>query len=202
MQTQEDNTLRIPNIEVHSFFSQWVKNVAKDKMRSLSRDQNAMAMSMFCNAVNGSFVEFQDQFRTIILRNLSSWLFGKSEHVHHAFVFGIFLAVAKESDYHVSIEEEGGNGRMDLLISQRNGDRAVIIEFKISKEKKDMTADAVKALEQIADRQYRTKVHDGIVNLREFGIAFYKKECAIQGAAFVRNRNMRVRRQWRSLKLK
>lgn len=192
---------RIPNYEVHSFFSQWVRSLAKDNMRSLSRDQNMMAIAMFSNAVNGNFNDFKRQFRTIILRNLSSWLFGKSEHVHHAFVFGVFLAVAKETEYHVSIEEEGGHGRMDLLISQRSGNYAVIIEFKISREKMDMSTDAWKALDQIEEKKYRAKLCSDIIYLREYGIAFYKKECVIRGRMLDRSKVHDGRRVWREYSL-
>jgi len=77
----------------------------------------------------------------------------------------------------------------------------MIIEFKISNTKADMHADAGKGLEQIEVKKYRAMLHSNVTELREYGIAFYRKNCDIVGRALRRNRSSKGMRPWRATTL-
>ena len=150
---------------------------------------------MFQNMLYGDFNHFKEEFRSVVLHHLSYWLFGKAEHVHEAFVYGIFLAVA-DTRYTVSIEDEAGLGRLDLSVEETNGPNATIIEFKVSAHTADMLADAQRGLMQIESKQYRARFRESTVHVREYGISFCGKSCEIVGRQVTRTQNADGLRFW------
>ena len=174
---------------MRTFFLQWAKEEAQHQMKKLEKSQNKLATEMFRNAMEGDFRKFKEQFRILVLKYLSSWVLGKSEYVHSAFVFGIFTVLANEERYDIDMEKESGHGRVDMIIEERTlGGRAIIMEFKIAASEEGLHGEALGGLKQIEERVYRAKLHDNIHHLREYGIAFYKKKCSIVGAAYTRGR--------------
>ncbi|THH09248.1 hypothetical protein EW145_g2152 [Phellinidium pouzarii] len=84
-------------------------------------------------------------------------------------------------------EQDGGHGRMDILIEEIGGRKAVILELKISHadSKKGRIVQTLKslankAIQQIEERKYRARFDDPIVELREYGIALSGKKCEIR----------------------
>ena len=74
-----------------------------------------------------------------------------------------------------------GYGRYDLaMIPIKSNEKAYLMEFKISKTKKGMEEKAQKALKQIDEKKYDTKLKArGIKNILKIGIAFYGKEVKV-----------------------
>ena len=91
---------------------------------------------------------------------------------YHAFVAGLFA----NAGYIVESNYENGLGRSDLVIKDRKLRRAIVIELKIAKNKDCLADECYKALQQIEEKKYATKIEqDGFKKVIRYGIAFYKK---------------------------
>ena len=92
------------------------------------------------------------------------------------FVAGLFA----NAGYIVESNYENGLGRSDLVIKDRKLRRAIVIELKIAKNKDCLADECYKALQQIEEKKYATKIEqDGFKKVIRYGIAFYKKECLV-----------------------
>jgi len=66
------------------------------------------------------------------------------------------------------------------MIPIKSNEKAYLMEFKISKMKKGMEERAQKALKQIDEKKYDTKLKArGIKNILKIGIAFHGKEVKV-----------------------
>ena len=113
---------------------------------------------------------------------------GKSEpeRFYHGFVLGLMVDMSEK--YIVKSNRESGFGRYDIIIypKDRNKDKndnAIIIEFKVKKEKEADLEQTVKAaLKQIQDRNYDAElIALGFKkeNIRKYGFAFEGKKVLI-----------------------
>ncbi len=83
--------------------------------------------------------------------------------------------------YEIISNDESGYGRYDLaMIPIKSNEKAYLMEFKISKTKKGMEERAQKALKQIDEKKYDTRLKArGIKNILKIGVAFYGKEVKV-----------------------
>ena len=135
------------------------------------------AMNAYMNRVSSEVFSYFDTGK----RNS-----GKSEpeRFYHGFVLG--LLVELRGRYALTSNRESGFGRYDVMLEpvRRNGDAAIIIEFKvIDEEEETALQDTVRAaLRQINERQYeKSLIAKGISagNIRKYGFAFRGKEVLI-----------------------
>lgn len=171
-------SLRLPNIEVKSFY----KTVVLDWIK------NRVTMSNYLNMLNkltsGNIEEFKDLFYDFTLKSLSSFDVGgdEPEKFYHALVLGMLVAL--DENYIIKSNREAGYGRFDLMIIPKNAkELGIIIEFKkVNKRRKETLAKAVKiALEQIEEKQYEAELKSrGITKIIKLGIAFDGKKVLVQ----------------------
>ena len=93
----------------------------------------------------------------------------------------------------MSIEPRAGSGYTDIRLVSRKKGRAVLIELKSSEKPEHIERDALKALDQIVDKNYRNQ--EGLPNigiLREYGIDSYHPASVVKG----RYLELDVQRRW------
>lgn len=169
--TETGNTvhLRIPNAEISSIFEDSVvkhfrgsldRNIQKEVMDTLWNKQENEASKLITGLL----------WDTISYHNYH-------ENYYHAFITGIFAGGA----YSVKSDQENGLGRTDIVIRDRKNRRAVIIEAKKSKQKKDMETMCLEAKQQMIDRKYSEDSSlDGYNEIICYGISFYKKYALVR----------------------
>ena len=129
---------------------------------------------------NGDIRKFEKTLGEIMINMLSHFDLDKEmEKIYQVFMIGLvgFLM----GKYEIISNDESGYGRYDLaMIPIKSNEKAYLMEFKISKTKKGMEESAEKALKQIDEKKYDTKLKArGIKNILKIGIAFYGKEVKV-----------------------
>lgn len=75
---------------------------------------------------------------------------------------------------------ESGDGFVDILIETEDPDSGIIIELKYAKTFLELEKVCEKAVKQIHDRQYDSRLrNEGRDNILAYGIAFCKKRCKV-----------------------
>ena len=163
-----ETLLKIPNHEVMSIFQKSVTEWFSD---SLARSNRSSLFEALWNEDADKLTEILSDllFNTISYHDYA-------ESFYHAFVAGLFA----NAGYIVESNYENGLGRSDLVIKDRKLRRVIVIELKIAKNKDCLADECYKALQQIEEKKYATKIEqDGFKKVIRYGIAFYKKECLV-----------------------
>ena len=164
--------LRIPNKEIRKYFGNMFLN------RFFGTE---VKTSILIKALeNGDIKKFEKTLGEIMINMLSHFDLDKEmEKIYQVFMIGLvgFLM----GKYEIISNDESGYGRYDLaMIPIKSNEKAYLMEFKISKTKKGMEERAQKALKQIDEKKYDTKLKArGIKNILKIGIAFHGKEVKV-----------------------
>ena len=164
--------LKIPNKEIRKYFGNMFLN------RFFGTE---VKTSVLIKALeNGDIKKFEKTLGEIMINMLSHFDLDKEmEKIYQVFMIGLvgFLM----GKYEIISNDESGYGRYDLaMIPIKSNEKAYLIEFKISKTKKGMEEKAEKALKQIDEKKYDTKLKArGIKNILKIGVAFYGKEVKV-----------------------
>ena len=164
--------LRIPNKEIRKYFG----NMFLNKFFGTEVKTNILIKAL----ENGDIKKFEKTLGEIMINMLSHFDLDKEmEKIYQVFMIGLvgFLM----GKYEIISNDESGYGRYDLaMIPIKSNEKAYLMEFKISKTKKGMEERAQKALKQIDEKKYDTKLKArGIKNILKIGIAFYGKEVKV-----------------------
>ena len=164
--------LKIPNKEIRKYFGNMFLN------RFFGTE---VKTSVLIKALeNGDIKKFEKTLGEIMINMLSHFDLDKEmEKIYQVFMIGLvgFLM----GKYEIISNDESGYGRYDLaMIPIKSNEKAYLMEFKISKTKKGMEEKAEKALKQIDEKKYDTKLKArGIKNILKIGVAFYGKEVKV-----------------------
>ena len=164
--------LKIPNKEIRKYFGNMFLN------RFFGTE---VKTSVLIKALeNGNIKKFEKTLGEIMINMLSHFDLDKEmEKIYQVFMIGLvgFLM----GKYEIISNDESGYGRYDLaMIPIKSNEKAYLMEFKISKTKKGMEERAQKALKQIDEKKYDTKLKArGIKNILKIGVAFYGKEVKV-----------------------
>ena len=164
--------LRIPNKEIRKYFGNMFLN------RFFGTE---VKTSVLIKALeNEDIKKFEETLGEIMINMLSFFDLDKEmEKIYQVFMIGLvgFLM----GKYEIISNDESGYGRYDLaIIPIKSNEKAYLMEFKISKTKKGMEEKAQKALKQIDEKKYDTKLKArGIKNILKIGIAFHGKEVKV-----------------------
>ena len=164
--------LRIPNKEIRKYFG----NMFLNRFFGTEVKTNILIKAL----ENGDIKKFEKTLGEIVINMLSHFDLDKEmEKIYQVFMIGLvgFLM----GKYEIISNDESGYGRYDLaMIPIKSNEKAYLMEFKISKTKKGMEESAEKALKQIDEKKYDTKLRArGIKNILKIGIAFYGKEVKV-----------------------
>ena len=164
--------LRIPNKEIRKYFGNMFLN------RFFGTE---VKTSVLIKALeNEDIKKFEETLGEIMINMLSFFDLDKEmEKIYQVFMIGLvgFLM----GKYEIISNDESGYGRYDLaMIPIKSNEKAYLMEFKISKTKKGMEERAQKALKQIDEKKYDTKLKArGKKNILKIGIAFHGKEVKV-----------------------
>ena len=161
--------LRIPNKEIRKYFG----NMFLNRFFGTEVKTNILIKAL----ENGDIKKFEKTLGEIMINMLSHFDLDKEmEKIYQVFMIGLvgFLM----GKYEIISNDESGYGRYDLaMIPIKSNEKAYLMEFKISKTKKGMEERAQKALKQIDEKKYDTKLKArGVKNILKIGIAFHGKE--------------------------
>ena len=164
--------LRIPNKEIRKYFG----NMFLNRFFGTEVKTNTLIKAL----ENGDIKKFEKTLGEIMINMLSHFDLDKEmEKIYQVFMIGLvgFLM----GKYEIISNDESGYGRYDLaMIPIKSNEKAYLMEFKISKTKKGMEERAQKALKQIDEKKYDTKLKArGIKNILKIGVAFYGKEVKV-----------------------
>ena len=161
--------LKIPNKEIRKYFG----NMFLNRFFGTEVKTNILIKAL----ENGDIKKFEKTLGEIMINMLSYFDLDKEmEKIYQVFMIGLvgFLM----GKYEIISNDESGYGRYDLaMIPIKSNEKAYLMEFKISKTKNEMEKRAQKALKQIDEKKYDTKLKArGIKNILKIGVAFYGKE--------------------------
>ncbi len=164
--------LRIPNKEIRKYFG----NMFLNKFFGTEVKTNILIKAL----ENGDIKKFEKTLGEIMINMLSHFDLDKEmEKIYQVFMIGLvgFLM----GKYEIISNDESGYGRYDLaMIPIKSNEKAYLMEFKISKTKNEMEKRAQKALKQIDEKKYDTKLKArGIKNILKIGVAFHGKEVKV-----------------------
>ena len=164
--------LKIPNKEIRKYFG----NMFLNRFFGTEVKTNILIKAL----ENGDIKKFEKTLGEIMINMLSHFDLDKEmEKIYQVFMIGLvgFLM----GKYEIISNDESGYGRYDLaMIPIKSNEKAYLMEFKISKTKKGMEEKAQKALKQIDEKKYDTRLKArGIKNILKIGVAFYGREVKV-----------------------
>jgi PD-(D/E)XK nuclease superfamily len=186
IETKKSGKLKIPNKEVLDGWSTWITETV------------AGIDNILLACVDGPVSEFVDRWPSFMQSTLDPKLVAKDrgtasqttpERLYHAFLLGLLRGLPALG-WKVDIESEGraGLGFVDIRITSTQQQSAVLIELKSSDKSQFLARDADRALEQIESQNYRNLDQlNGIVRLREYGIANFHLESVVKGRYLTRS---------------
>ena len=164
--------LKIPNKEIRKYFG----NMFLNRFFGTEVKTNILIKAL----EGGDIKKFEETLGEIMINMLSHFDLDKEmEKIYQVFMIGLVGFLMWK--YEIISNDESGYGRYDLaMIPIKSNEKAYLMEFKISKTKKGMEESAEKALKQIDEKKYDTKLKArGIKNILKIGIAFYGKEVKV-----------------------
>ena len=177
--SNKDIFARIPNLEIKDCFTD---NIKKRFDNSLKNDNlaNRIADAMFSG--DSEFV--QTQLRIYLKKFVSvrdNATRAPHENYYHGFLNGIFTNCSENffSEYHSNAES--GDGYADILFTDSDGEKGVVIELKAAKAGDDLVTLSEEALEQIENKNYASSLMQNrmINSIYVYGISFLRKNCYI-----------------------
>lgn len=160
--------LRIPNEEVKSIFKTAIIGWFEESVQAMDRSK------LFDAFWSGNAEKAEEMISDLLFDTISYHDY--QESYYHAFLAGIFAGAgyAVESNY------EHGRGRPDVVVKDRKGRRALLIEAKHAKKESELEGKCEEALTQVKDKQYAAGIQKGYRSVTCYGIAFFEKECRIR----------------------
>ena len=158
-------SLVIPNKEVKTIFIEtiisWFKVVV-----------HANILPLLDALWKGDVKTVHEKLNDILVKAISCY--DSAEKFYHGFMTGLFSA----TDLQVSSNRESGDGRPDIVVTDRKG-RSLVFELKRAESEAALDAEAREALAQAAGKRYAEGPHAAQETLR-YGISFWKKRCAVR----------------------
>ena len=115
--------------------------------------------SLFEAFWNGDAEKITEQLNDLLFQTISYYDYRES--YYHAFLSGIFVGAG----YGVESKREYGTGRPDIVVADKKGRKAIIIEVKHSQKNSEMEADCMTAMRQIQERSYADGLLSGGIRL-------------------------------------
>ncbi|MCR5814003.1 MAG: ATP-binding protein [Desulfovibrio sp.] len=163
-----DTTLVIPNKEVREIFINKVSSWFEDTL-------DIHALQPFIDAFwNGDADKVQKMLKQALYGTIS--YYDSVESFYHGFLAGLLRGAGAD----IRSNRENGLGRTDITMEDGLNNRAVIIEVKRAGHYDDLDKAADEALAQIEEKKYAADLPPQIKTVINYGISFWKKECAVK----------------------
>ena len=160
----------IPNREVKSIYQQTIMQWFDENVRKTSRE------NLLKSLISGNVETVSEIIGEWLSETIS--FYDEKESYYHGFMSGLLSGF---KGYKLRSNRESGDGRPDLLLMERNGRNAVILEFKIVPEGRTLNGMADEAVRQIEEDHYEEELlNDGYQNIIKYGIAFNQKKCLVK----------------------
>ena len=170
---------RIPNLEILKCFTDNIKNRFDN---SLKTDNLANRIADAMLSGDSEFVQTQLRIylkKFVSVRDIASK--APHENYYHGFLNGIFTNCSEEffTEYHSNAES--GDGYADILFTDSVGEKGVVVELKVCREKESRIKKAEEAISQIEEKNYAEPLFEdeNITSVQAVGIAFSGKNCAV-----------------------
>ncbi|MCR5815189.1 MAG: ATP-binding protein [Desulfovibrio sp.] len=164
----EETALVIPNKEVRRIFISTVRQWFNETVRK--QDLSCFAQALW----NGDANAVQAAISDLLYGTIS--YHDSAENYYHGFLAGLLRGVGLNAQSN----DEHGLGRPDIVIEDGRNRQAIIIELKIAEEFTQLEKKASEGLSQILERRYAAGLQPMICTVINYGIAFWKKECAVK----------------------
>ena len=170
---------RIPNLEILKCFTDNIKNRFDNSLK-IDNLANRIADAMLSG--DNEFVQTQLRIylkKFVSVRDIASK--APPENYYHGFLNGIFTNCSEEffTEYHSNTES--GDGYADILFTDSVGEKGVVVELKVCREKESRIKKAEEAISQIEEKNYAEPLFEdeNITSVQAVGIAFSGKNCAV-----------------------
>jgi hypothetical protein len=164
--------LSIPNLELKYVFVTKVREWFEDYIKTKDRE------ALFTAVLNGDAETVEHELSLLLMEYVS--YMHSAERDYHCFVSGVLSGL---TGYTVTSENESGEGRCDLVLHTRvsgKDSKAMIFEFKLAEERRDLGMVCEKAMKQIEAQKYAAKwVSYGYKHIIKYGVGFHKKYCKV-----------------------
>ncbi len=165
-------SLVIPNREIRDIFIEKIQKWFAEKIAG-----QKSSVEILCHALESGNAEQVETILNEQLRGTISY-YDSYEGFYHGFLLGLLKG---KSDWKILSNREAGTGRSDIQIENATGEQGMIIETKRARSRNDMEAQCDAALKQILEREYAEPlIDDGMNEIWSYGIAFFKKKCAVK----------------------
>ena len=168
-------SLKIPNREILYAYNLGI-------YKNLSQDATYKLPELFRRLINGDSEKFKDILEEFLLDVVSYFDLTKrsSESFYHGLVLGLLAAIREK--YDLKSNRESGYGRFDIACMPKDKSLSgIILEFKASKRKGDLSRDAASALKQIEKNNYAAIFSENNVqSVWKYGISFFKKNIVVR----------------------
>jgi len=168
--------LEIPNKEIReiyiNIFNEWFNDytIARKPllMEALLHQDEKRAQSIIIQILNKT-ISYHDEV----------------EAFYHGFLGGLLVSdgynIKSNDKYSIQSNKESGDGRFDLsVVPDDLNNPCIIIECKISKERRKLKSDSQDAIDQVIEKKYMDGfIADGYDPIYVYGLSFYKKTCFV-----------------------
>ena len=164
--------VKLPNREVRYLFSEILLKILTEGNRIDLKKVND-----FCDGIFENDKEAIEGVLNQMLPKLS--YHDLNESGYHNYVMALFTLFINDNNYLVYSNRESGMGRFDIMIKDKQFNKGIIIEFKVTKD--DLEKSAINALNQIEEKEYYLDlVNEGYKEIIKYAIVFKGKQCIVR----------------------
>ena len=160
-------TLRIPNKEVRTIYTQQILKWFKEKIKTKKNDLT----ELFVAFEKQDCEKIENYLDDLLLDTMS--YYDSYESFYHGFLLGI---LSQCSSWNIGSNTEAGKGRCDIIIMKRDKSVGMIIEIKEVKDYDELEKACEKGMKQIEEKDYTAKLRKyGYKKILKYAIGFCEK---------------------------
>ena len=169
---EEITLVKLPNKEVKYLLKRIIVEIINKNY-----DVDTKKITKFCLAVLNNDKDVIEEIFNKMLPNMS--YHDLDESGYHNYVMALFSLFLNEDKFIVRSNRESGMGRFDIMIKDKQYNKGIIIEFKVTKD--DLEKSAVNALNQIEEKEYYLDlINEGYKEIIKYAIVFKGKQCIVR----------------------